>query len=103
MENNHKMPGLIIIYGETQEGRKFRPSDWAERLLGSVSSYGPGRRMLKQPFVRIINLEGIKCVRIDPGLFQEDPVKYRFLMRFAHDNNLKTEGSLQVKDTSLEV
>ena len=30
----------FIIVGLTKEGRKFRPSDWAERLCGVMSAFG---------------------------------------------------------------
>ena len=30
----------FIIVGLTTEGKKFRPSDWAERLCGVLSAFG---------------------------------------------------------------
>ena len=30
----------ILIMGHTKEGKKFRPSDWAERLYYTVAEYG---------------------------------------------------------------
>ena len=32
----------FIIVGLTKQGKKFRPSDWAERLAGAMSSFRPG-------------------------------------------------------------
>ncbi len=32
----------VFIMGLTSEGRKFRPSDWAERLAGVMSHFRPG-------------------------------------------------------------
>ena len=32
----------VIILGVTQSGQTFRPSDWAERLAGVMSSIRPG-------------------------------------------------------------
>mgnify|MGYP000098583041 CR=1 FL=1 len=29
----------FLIYGLTTEGKKFRPSDWAERFCGVLSPY----------------------------------------------------------------
>ena len=34
-----KKPKKIIIEGVTTEGKKFRPSDWAERMSGSLSTF----------------------------------------------------------------
>ena len=33
-------PDEIVIYGATADGKPFRPSDWAERLCGLLSSFG---------------------------------------------------------------
>ena len=32
----------VFIQGITSQGRAFRPSDWAERLAGVMSSFRPG-------------------------------------------------------------
>ena len=32
----------VFIQGITSDGRTFRPSDWAERLAGVMSSFRPG-------------------------------------------------------------
>ncbi|MES2088680.1 MAG: DUF3579 domain-containing protein, partial [Pseudomonadota bacterium] len=32
----------IFIQGLTKSGKTFRPSDWAERLAGAMSSFRPG-------------------------------------------------------------
>ena len=37
----HK-PREVFIHGVTRDGRTFRPSDWAERLAGAMSSFRPG-------------------------------------------------------------
>ena len=42
----------FIIVGLTREGRKFRPSDWAERLCGVMSAFGADHRMSYSPYVR---------------------------------------------------
>ncbi len=35
-------PRQFYIQGVTIQGRTFRPSDWAERLAGAMSSFRPG-------------------------------------------------------------
>ncbi|MFM7705813.1 MAG: DUF3579 domain-containing protein, partial [Rubrivivax sp.] len=37
-----RRPRLVVIQGLTRDGRTFRPSDWAERLAGAMSSFRPG-------------------------------------------------------------
>ena len=35
-------PRQYVIQGRTLSGQVFRPSDWAERLAGAMSSFRPG-------------------------------------------------------------
>lgn len=81
----------VIIKGITKDGGKFRPSDWAERLCGAVASYGPGRRIIFHPQVKLASLEGIKCVLIDAQLEEDDIMLFEFLLEFAEDNQLQVE------------
>jgi hypothetical protein len=85
----------VIIRGLTQDGGKFRPSDWAERLCGAVASYGPGRRIIFHPNVKLASIEGVKCVVIDAELEHEDEMLFDFLIEFADDNKLQTERTTQ--------
>ena len=80
--------GKVIIQGITKEGGKFRPSDWAERLCGSVATYGPGRRIIFHPNVKLASMKGVKCVVIDASLEEEDEMLFDFLTDFAKENNL---------------
>jgi hypothetical protein len=79
----------VIIRGLTRDGGKFRPSDWAERLCGAVASYGPGRRIIFHPNVRMASIDGVKCVVIDAELEQKDEMLFEFLLDFAEDNKLQ--------------
>ncbi|BDZ72909.1 MULTISPECIES: DUF3579 domain-containing protein [Methylophaga] len=81
----------VIIRGITLDGGKFRPSDWAERLCGAVASYGPGRRIIFHPNVRLATLDGIKCVVVDASLESTDEMLFEFLMDFAKDNKLQID------------
>ena len=81
--------GKVIIQGITKEGGKFRPSDWAERLCGSVATYGPGRRIIFHPNVKLASLKGVKCVVIDASLENDDEMLFDFLTDFADENSLQ--------------
>ena len=37
-------PPKLVIEGITEDGKLFRPSDWIERLIDTLSSYGGDRR-----------------------------------------------------------
>lgn len=81
--------GKVIIQGITESGGKFRPSDWAERLCGSVANYGPGRRIIFHPNVKLASIKGIKCVVIDASLEEDDEMLFDFLTDFADENKLQ--------------
>jgi hypothetical protein len=81
-------PAAIIIQGITRQGRAFRPSDWAERLCGVLSTFGGDQQMRYSPHVRPILMDGVRCVYVKPELRAIEPRAYRFLLDFANDNEL---------------
>lgn len=81
--------GKVIIQGITESGGKFRPSDWAERLCGAIATYGPGRRIIFHPNVKLASMEGVKCVVIDAELEDDDEMLFDFLTDFAAENKLQ--------------
>ena len=78
----------LVIVGRTQDGKKFRPSDWAERLCGVMSAFGTEKKMKYSPYVSPGDWESDKCVFIDGVLYDKSPIAYRFLVNFAKDNEL---------------
>ncbi len=82
-------PSNLIIHGLTRNGRTFRPSDWAERLSGVMSTFGGDRRMSYSPFVKPLTYEGVKSVVIDKKLQDVDARAFDFLLSFAMDNGLQ--------------
>lgn len=82
-----------FIQGITKDGRKFRPSDWSERLAGVMSCFGPGAkgpnaRLQYSSYVRPTLLGDLKCVILDSRLRAIEPMAFDFVMNFAKDNNL---------------
>jgi hypothetical protein len=98
-------PKKYLIRGLTRAGKPFRPSDWAERLCGVMSSFQPpGMRMVTNrpmqfsPYVRPVMVEGTKCVLVDERLEGLEPMAMDFVRNFARDNDLPFEeaaGSAQ--------
>ena len=86
-------PEKIIIKGVTESGGKFRPSDWAERLCGSVATYDRKRRIIFHPNVRLATMDSVKCVVVDSVLEKEDAPLFTFLMNFAAENKLEIAES----------
>lgn len=88
----------FIIVGLTKEGRKFRPSDWAERLCGVMSAFGAEKKMKYSPYVGPGDHNGDKAVFVDGRLEEVEPMAYRFLLNFAQDNNLQViEGVCKIE------
>jgi len=91
--------GSFIIRGQTQAGKTFRPSDWAERLAGVLAPYRPGYRASGMqamvhgfsPYAQPIVCEGVKCVIVDLRIRQLEPMAWEFVCGFARDNQLVME------------
>ena|SRR3990167_4494404 len=92
----------IIIEGVTESGENFRPSDWAERMSGLLSTFRKHRIVyspLLQPSVR----DGHKCVVLDPNLKESSPALYQSILDFAESNKLKIcNEDEQIDDDSTE-
>jgi len=90
----------VFILGITQEGKTFRPSDWAERLAGVMSQFrpggaAPGSHLSYSPWCIPTMLDGVKCVVVNSELREHEPMAWNFVLNFAHDNQLQVrEGCL---------
>jgi hypothetical protein len=90
--DDHRRTRSFTIIGATSKGKTFRPSDWADRLCGVMSSFGSQRKMRYSPYVRPgCWITGEKCVFVDARLYDLEPLAYNFLMHFARDNDLKVD------------
>jgi len=84
----NKKNNKIIIEGITETGEKFRPSDWAERMSGKLSTLHK-RRIHYSPMLQPTMRDGHKCVMLDPNLKISNPVLYNTILDFAKNNKLK--------------
>lgn len=82
----------IVIEGVTDQGKTFRPSDWAERMSGTMASFKNSRIHYSPLLQPSVNTEGYKCVLLDPKLKESSPQVYQAIMDFAKENNLKICG-----------
>ena len=78
----------IVIEGITESGEKFRPSDWAERMSGKLSTFEK-RRIHYSPLLQPTIKDGHKCVVLDPKLQESNPALFESIMKFAKSNKLK--------------
>jgi hypothetical protein len=56
----------IIIEVVTEDGKRFRPSDWIERISGNLSTFGNDRRIRSSRYLQPQIFQGQKCLVIDP-------------------------------------
>ena len=85
----------LYIQGVTLDGKPFRPSDWAERLAGAMSSFRPAGSaggiaafIGYSPYCVPRTIDGIKSVLVDSELCEIEPMAWDFVMNFARDNEL---------------
>lgn len=81
----------IIIEGVTESGETFRPSDWAERMSGQLSTLRK-RHIQYSPLLQPSTKDGRRCVLLDPKLKESNPELYQSILEFAHKNHLKICG-----------
>lgn len=86
-----KKKSKIIIEGITESGEQFRPSDWAERMSGTLSTFRK-RHIHYSPLLQPSMRNGYKCVLIDPGLKRSNPELYCSIIQFAKNNRLRICG-----------
>jgi hypothetical protein len=86
----------ICILGVTTSGKTFRPTDWAERLAGVMSSFRPGGvqfggHLGYSPWCIPGTRNGMKCVIVHSLLREAEPMAWDFCVNFARDNELQME------------
>ena len=93
----------VFIQGITRDGKTFRPSDWADRLCGVMSSFRPGgpqpgSHLTYSPWCvpRLIN--GVICVVVNAQLRDAEPMAWDFAINFARDNDLQMSEACLLPD-----
>lgn len=98
-------PTHLIIEGFTEDGQRFRPSDWIERVIETVEVYGsdrrarhgryagPERRERQLAFLQAQMHDGNPCLMVDLRLRDANPAGFAWLMEFARSNCLRTRES----------
>lgn len=81
-----------LIIADQGEGRKrFRPSDWVERISASLASFGADQRLRYSEHVQPCIIEGRKCLVISRRLRKVHPEFYEFVIQFARSNQLRIQ------------
>jgi len=106
MSQRPSAPREVFIQGITRAGKAFRPSDWAERLAGAMSSFRPagwsghGHHIRYSPYCFPTVVDGVKCVVVNEALRDLEPRAWDFVMNFARDNELQVLDACLLPDAN---
>ncbi|QKI89413.1 DUF3579 domain-containing protein [Thiomicrorhabdus xiamenensis] len=90
-----------VIQGVTEDGRKFRPSDWIDRISSMGASFGESHRLVYSDLLHPELYEGQKCLIIDTELEIKNPNMYQYVMNFVQSNGLKMTQVCDVDEEKL--
>lgn len=88
-----------VIEGVMEDGRKFRPSDWVDRLSATLASFGPDHR-LRYGAVRPCFIKGQKCLMVQKTLETEDPAAFEYVNSFVRSNGLRVSDMREMAEES---
>ena len=77
----------LIIEGMTVDGKKFRPSDWVDRICGMLAGFKQ-QKVTYSAYLRPLVYRGINCVALKKDMEEALPDIFTFIMQFATDNKL---------------
>ncbi|MDH5230985.1 MAG: DUF3579 domain-containing protein [Gammaproteobacteria bacterium] len=80
----------LIIESVKEDGNRFRPSDWIERISSILGSFGPDHRLHYNQSVRPGMVDGEKCLVVNQALKSENPDAYEYIEKFVSQNGLRT-------------
>ena len=81
----------LVIRSVNEDGRKFRPSDWIERISATLATFGPDHRLRYARSVQPKIFNGQKCLVLDASLREENPTAYEYVLAFAKANQLRIQ------------
>lgn len=86
-----KQNSCWVIRSVREDGQRFRPSDWIERISSSLAQFGPDRRLRYTRLVHPRVIDGEKCLVVAGALADKQPALYDHILGFARNNRLKLE------------
>jgi hypothetical protein len=83
--------GDLVITGVQENGKKFRPSDWIERLSSTLASFQVDHRLRYSSGVQPCMIDGEHCLVVARWLESSNPAAYDYVMGFAQANRLRIQ------------
>lgn len=77
-----------LVLGILTNGKKFRPSDWIERIASNFATF-ERQRLQYHPMVAPVRVNDQHGLFVDSELMDHDSGSYDFVMDFAHRNHLQ--------------
>jgi len=77
------------ILGFTTDGKKFRPSDWLERIASVYGTFEKSHHLRYHPMIKPARYKDERSLFLDDRLLENNPEAYRFIMDFANSNSLQ--------------
>lgn len=80
----------LVIESVREDGKRFRPSDWIERISANMGTFGSDHRLHYAEYVKPAIVNGEKCLVVDQNILEEkNPEAFNYIMQFAKSNQLK--------------
>jgi len=79
----------LVIESVREDGKRFRPSDWIERLSANMGTFGADHRLHYANECKPGIVNGEKCLIVDSSLEISNPAAYQYIMNFASSNSLR--------------
>lgn len=93
--------GYLVITGVQENGKKFRPSDWIERLSSTLASFQVDHRLRYSSGVQPCMIEGENCLVVARWLETANPAAYDYVMGFARANQLRIQMDRRTGERAL--
>lgn len=93
---------FVLIKGETTDGKKFRPSDWCDRLHSTLRALDPDEYEECVEYVHLVNSDKGRGILINRALQEVNPMLFKFFMSFVSNNNLNASSFTKEKWADLK-
>ena len=85
---------FLIIRNRDSQGRKFRPSDWADRMASTAASFEGGRLQYDSRVMPCKRCDDTICLRVDRAIAHEQPHVLQTISDFMHMHGLEDHAAV---------
>jgi len=95
----------FVIRSVRNDGSKFRPGDWIDRISATLASFStsPSAHMKPPTGAKPCVIDGEKCLVVESQLAISNPAAYEFIMNFAYSNDLRIQQDRRSMDATVAV